>query len=67
MLQHIPDWFLGSNVGALLGYAGQYPIGLAPTPSADFTLARALIISLVYCAIFFSGSYLLLSRRDVTE
>lgn len=67
MLQHIPDWFLGSNVGALLGYAGQYPIGLAPTPSADFSLARSLIISLVYCAIFFGGSYLLLSRRDVTE
>ena len=22
VLQHIPDWFLGSNVGALLGYAG---------------------------------------------
>lgn len=67
MLQHIPDWFLGSNVGALLGYAGHYPIGLAPTPSADFSLARSLIISLVYCAIFFGGSYLLLSRRDVTE
>ncbi len=67
VLQHIPDWFLGSNVGALLGYAGQYPIGLAPAPSADFSFARALLVSLVYCAIFFGGSYFLLSRRDVTE
>ncbi|HEY1389378.1 MAG TPA: ABC transporter permease subunit [Ktedonobacterales bacterium] len=67
VLQHIPDWFLGSNVAALLGYAGQYPIGLAPTPSADFSFARALLVSLAYCAIFFGGSYFLLSRRDVTE
>ena len=67
VLQHIPDWFLGSNVGVLLGYAGQYPIGLAPAPSADYSFARALLISLVYCAIFFGGSYFLLSRRDVTE
>lgn len=67
VLQHIPDWFLGSNVGALLGYAGQYPIGLAAAPSADFSFARALLVSLAYCAIFFGGSYLLLSRRDVTE
>lgn len=67
VLQHIPDWFLGSNLGALLGYAGQYPIGLAPAPSNDFSFARALLVSLVYCAIFFGGSYFLLSRRDVTE
>ncbi|HEU4781900.1 MAG TPA: ABC transporter permease subunit [Ktedonobacterales bacterium] len=67
VLQHIPDWFLGSNVGALLGYAGQYPIGLAPAPSNDFSFARALLVSLVYCAILFGGSYFLLSRRDVTE
>jgi hypothetical protein len=26
-----------------------------------------LLVSLVYCAIFFGGSYFLLSRRDVTE
>jgi ABC-type transport system involved in multi-copper enzyme maturation permease subunit len=67
VLQHIPDWFLGQNVGALLGYAGQYPIGLASSPSAGLTLARTLIVSLAYCAVFFGGSYLLLSRRDVTE
>jgi ABC-type transport system involved in multi-copper enzyme maturation permease subunit len=67
VLQHIPDWFLGNNVGALLGYAGQYPISLAPAPSNDFSFARALLVSLVYCAIFFGGSYFLLSRRDVTE
>ncbi len=67
VLQHIPDWFLGQNVGALLGYAGQYPIGLAPAPNSDFSFARALIVSLIYCAIFFGGSYFLLSRRDVTE
>jgi ABC-type transport system involved in multi-copper enzyme maturation permease subunit len=66
-LQHVPDWFLGNNVGALLGHAGQYPIGLAPAPGADLTFVRALIVSLIYCAIFFGGSYLLLSRRDVTE
>ncbi|HEX5155820.1 MAG TPA: ABC transporter permease subunit [Ktedonobacterales bacterium] len=67
VLQHIPDWFLGSNVGALLGYAGQYPISLAPAPSNNFSFVRALLVSLVYCAIFFGGSYFLLSRRDVTE
>lgn len=66
-LQHVPDWFLGNNVGALMGHAGQYPIGLAPAPGPDLTFARVLIVSLIYCAIFFGGSYLLLSRRDVTE
>ncbi|HEU5349822.1 MAG TPA: ABC transporter permease subunit, partial [Ktedonobacterales bacterium] len=67
MLQHIPDWFLGNNVGAIMGHAGQYPIALAAAPSADLTLARTLIVSLIYCAIFFGGSFLLLSRRDVTD
>lgn len=67
MLQHIPDWFLGSNVGAIMGHAGQYPVSLVAAPSADLTLARTLIVSLIYCAVFFGGSYLLLSRRDVTE
>lgn len=67
VLQHIPDWFLGSNVGALLGFAGQYPISLAATPSADFSVARSLLVALAYCVILFVGSYLLLSRRDVTE
>ncbi|HEY7342503.1 MAG TPA: ABC transporter permease subunit [Ktedonobacterales bacterium] len=68
VLQHIPDWFLGQNVGALLGLAGQYPIGLAAAaPAADFTLARSLLVALAYCVVLFGGSYLLLSRRDVTE
>ena len=66
-LQHIPDWFLGNNVGAVMGHAGQYPIGLAADPGPDLTLARTLIVSLIYCAVFVGGSYLLLSRRDVTE
>ena len=66
-LQRIPDWFLGNNVGALMGHAGQYPIGLAADPGPDLTLVRSLIVSLIYCAVFFGGSYLLLSRRDVTE
>jgi ABC-type transport system involved in multi-copper enzyme maturation permease subunit len=66
-LLHIPDWFLGNNVGAVMGHAGQYPIGLAADPGPDLTLVRALIVSLIYCAVFFGGSYLLLSRRDVTE
>jgi len=67
VLQHIPDWFLGSNVGALLGLAGNYPIGLAAAPATDFTLARSLLVALAYCVVLFVGSYLLLSRRDVTE
>ena len=66
-LQHIPDWFLGNNVGAVMGHAGQYPIGLAADPGPDLTLARTLIVSLIYCAVFVGGSYLLLSRREVTE
>lgn len=66
-LQHIPDWFLGNNVGAIMGHAGQYPIGLAADPGPDMTLVRTLIVALIYCAVFFGGSYLLLSRRDVTE
>lgn len=67
VLAHIPDWFLGSNVAALLGHAGQYPIALAPDPGPNFTFARAFVVSIIYCAIFFGASYLLLSRRDVTE
>jgi hypothetical protein len=67
VLQHIPDWFLGSNVGVLLGLAGNYPIGLAAAPTTDFTLARSLLVALAYCVVLFVGSYLLLSRRDVTE
>lgn len=66
-LQHIPDWFLGNNVGALLGHAGQYPIALGTAPSADLSFARTLIVSLIYIAVLFGGSFLLLSRRDVTE
>lgn len=66
-LQHIPDWFLGNNVGALMGHAGQYPINLAAAPGADMSFARVLIVTLLYCGIFLGGSYWLLSRRDVTE
>jgi hypothetical protein len=66
-IQRIPDWFLGNNVGAVLGHAGQYPVGLVASPDANLTLARTLIVSLIYCAIFFGISFLLLSRRDVTE
>src|SRR5262249_16026819 len=65
-IQHIPDWFLGSNTSAIMTQVGQYPLNL-DRGSTSLPLWRALTVALLYCALLIGGSYLLLTRRDVTD
>lgn len=63
---HIPDWFLGTNTSAITTIVGQYPLTL-DLGSTSLSLVRALSVALLYCVLLIGGSYLLLTRRDVTD
>ncbi|HEV8190918.1 MAG TPA: ABC transporter permease subunit [Ktedonobacterales bacterium] len=65
-VRHIPDWFLGSNTSAIMTLVGQYPLNL-DLGGTSFSLVRALAVALLYCVLLVGGSYLLLTRRDVTD
>lgn len=65
-VRHIPDWFLGNNTGAIVTQVGQYPLTL-DLGSTSLSLVRALSVALLYCVLLIGGSYLLLTRRDVTD
>ncbi len=65
-ISHIPDWFLGSNTSAIMTQVGQYPLNL-DLGSTGLSFWRALLVALVYCIVLIGGSYLLLTKRDVTD
>ncbi len=65
-VQHIPDWFLGTNVGSLLLDAGTYPYNLSfGLPAVP--LAHALIVTLAYCIVLIGAGYLVFRSRDITD
>jgi ABC-type transport system involved in multi-copper enzyme maturation permease subunit len=65
-VQHIPDWFLGTNVGSLVKDAGQYPYNLA-FGSPPVSTTHALLVTLVYCAALIGAGYLVFRSRDITD
>lgn len=78
-ISHIPDWLLGVNNGILTSRVGDGPIyiglvsrqanevGTRPNPQVALSGAHALLVILMYSALFAVGSYLVLRRRDVTD
>lgn len=65
-VQHIPDWFLGTNVGSLVKDAGQYPYNLA-FGAAPVSTTHALLVTLAYCAALIAAGYLVFRSRDITD
>ncbi|HUY78610.1 MAG TPA: ABC transporter permease [Ktedonobacterales bacterium] len=65
-VQHIPDWFLGTNVGSLVKDAGQYPYNLA-FGTAPVSTTHALLVTLAYCAALIAAGYLVFRSRDITD
>ena len=65
-VQHIPDWFLGTNVGSLVKDAGQYPYNLA-FGTAPVSTTHALLVTLAYCAALIAVGYLVFRSRDITD
>ncbi|HET9110630.1 MAG TPA: hypothetical protein VFN78_07390 [Ktedonobacterales bacterium] len=65
-IARLPEYLLGVNTSALVTWAGQGPYELT-TPVASVSAAHALIVSLVYCALFIFISYLALRHRDIVE
>jgi len=65
-VQHIPDWFLGTNVGSLVKDAGQYPYNLA-FGTASVSTTHALLVTLAYCAALVAAGYLVFRSRDITD
>ncbi len=66
MIAHIPQYLMGVNTGALITWAGAGPF-LFTSGSAPVNALHALIVSLVYCALFIVISYLALRNRDIVE
>lgn len=69
-LKHVPDWFLGTNVGTLSTNVSQSPVDFGVSTSsvaAQVSTGHALLVSLAYCVILVGLSYLILRRRDVTD
>ena len=62
----IPEYLLGVNTSALITWAGRTPYELT-SPVASVGAMHALIVSLVYCALFIVISYLALRHRDIVE
>lgn len=69
-LKHVPDWFLGTNVGTLSTNVTQSPVDFGVSTSsvaAQVSTGHALLVSLAYCVILVGLSYAVLRRRDVTD
>jgi ABC-type transport system involved in multi-copper enzyme maturation permease subunit len=65
-IARIPEYLMGVNTSALITWAGDGPYPFTPGV-ASVSVAHALIVSLVYCALFIFISYLALRNRDVVE
>lgn len=69
-LKHVPDWFLGTNVGTLSTNVAQSPVDFGMSTSsltAPVSTGHALLVSLAYCVVLVGLSVLILRRRDVTD
>lgn len=66
LLARIPNYLMGVNTNALITWAGDGPY---PFTSGDASVgvAHALIVAIVYCALFIVISYLALRNRDIVE
>jgi ABC-type transport system involved in multi-copper enzyme maturation permease subunit len=65
-IARIPDYVMGVNTSALITWAGDGPYPFT-SGGASVGVAHALIVSLVYCALFIVISYLALRNRDILE
>jgi ABC-type transport system involved in multi-copper enzyme maturation permease subunit len=63
-LKAIPDYFIGTNIGALLGNQEQYFLGFGAGSLSD---VHAILVLLVYLALFLGLSILVTIRRDITN
>jgi len=63
-LKVVPDYFIGNNIGALLQNQTQYFMGTGPNTLSD---VHALIVLLVYLALFIGLSIVITLRRDITN
>lgn len=66
ILSQIPQYLMGQNTSALITLAGAGPYPLA-SGSPEVSAAHAVIVSVIYCALFIFISYLALRYRDVVE
>lgn len=66
LIGQIPNYLLGVNTLALIDLAGDEPYPFTSSP-APFGVAHALIVILVYAAIFVLTGYAVLRARDVRE
>lgn len=64
ILKAVPDYFIGNNIGALLQNQTQYFMGTGPNTLSD---VHALIVLLVYLALFIGLSIFISLRRDITN
>lgn len=70
-IRHIPDWFLGTNVGYIVQHASLSPLAISPSGdqggNAPFDMTHALLVALLYLVLTIGGSYLLTRKRDITD
>lgn len=69
-LKHVPDWFLGTNVGTLSTNVAQAPVDFGVSTSsvaAQVSTGHAVVVSLAYCVVLVGLSVLILRGRDVTD
>ena len=63
-LKAVPDYFISNNIGALLQNQSQYFIGNGPSSLSD---VHALLVLLVYLALFIGLAIFISLRRDITN
>jgi ABC-type transport system involved in multi-copper enzyme maturation permease subunit len=69
-ITHIPDWFLGPNVGYILQQVSRTPLAInanSEQTNFPFAMGHAVLVTVLYLALAIGGSYLLLRRRDITD
>ncbi|MBO0780601.1 MAG: ABC transporter permease subunit [Ktedonobacteraceae bacterium] len=64
ILKAIPDYFIGTNISALLGNQTSYLIGGQPSSISDL---HAVLVLAVYLVIFIGSAWIVHLRRDVTN
>ncbi len=63
-LKAVPDYFISNNINALLQNQTQYFIGNGPSTLSD---VHAVLVLLVYLALFIGVSIFISVRRDITN